>query len=92
MENARLFKVDINGFTGEILVAEKDGGKYMCTFKKNETTDFARFFDAYGFVVWTKYLSHGEIEFYPIKLREDTKLSIDIMHDIWMQIMSEMKS
>lgn len=78
--------VDADGSKGEIFVSDNEGGKYMCVFVKTDVTDFTAIYNAYGFMVWTQIATLGAPEFYPIKLREQTKLTDSVMHEMWRQI------
>jgi len=92
MNNLPNFIVDITGSTGEIFVSDNQDGKFMCVFVKTDTTDFAKDYNAYGFMVWTAAATHTENEYYPIKLQEQTKLTKAIMRKMWEHIVKQMPS
>ena len=86
MKNIPNFSAEIQGLTGEIFVSDNEGGKFMCVFVNNGVTDFTSIYNAYGFMVWTLTQSNPEIQFFPIKLQEQTKLTKNIMSKMWDQI------
>jgi len=91
MKNLPNFKVEINGSPGEIYVSDNEDGRYMCVFVKTNTTDFAHIYKAYGFMVWTPS-EYRTMELFPIKLQEDTKLTFEVMSEMWKQIHTQIES
>src|ERR1700722_18419624 len=86
MKNLPNFTVEMNGVAGEVFVSDNHDGKYMCVFVATPAADFQQIYNAYGFMVWTPVATDAETEYFPIKLREQTKLTPAIMHEMWAQI------
>jgi hypothetical protein len=80
------FTIEIEGKKGEVFVSDSDQGKYMCVFVNNGVTDFTTIYNAYGFMVWTATDMHTATEFFPIKLQADTRLTVEVIHAMWMGI------
>jgi len=81
--------VNINGVRGEIFVSDNDEGRFMCVFVKTPTADFCEIYKAYGFMFWPAYADGSDPRYFPIKLKEDTNLSEDVMREMWKQINSQ---
>lgn len=92
MKNLPNFNIDINGVRGEIFVSDNDAGRFMCVFVKTPAADFCEIYNAYGFMAWTPNATRPESKYFPIKLKEKTKLSEDIMREMWRQISEQLKS
>src|SRR4051812_16425840 len=86
MTNCPNYTVEISGRIGEVFVSDDHGGKYMCVFVQTDKTDFVAVYEAYGFMVWTQAVTNAQTEYFPIKLREHTKLTIVVMGEMWEQI------
>jgi hypothetical protein len=86
MKNFPNCNVELNGAKGEIFVSDNHEGRYMCVFVKTPAVDFCNIYNAYGFMVWTPDATLSETKYFPIKLTEDTKLTPDIMVEMWKQI------
>jgi hypothetical protein len=91
MKNLPNFNVVMNGASGEIFVSDNHEGRFMCVFVKTDQTDFCSIYDAYGFMVWTPNGTNTAIEFFPIKLKDATKLTHSVMQEMWEQISRQIK-
>ncbi len=80
------FTVEINGLSGDFFVSGNNVDRYMCVFLNTGTTDFAPMYNAYGFMACLDNPKGRQTELYPIKLKAETTLSVDIMNEMWRQI------